>query len=100
MHISNQHHPRKGETVKYDTYRFGPMQINDGADKRKRAPKFCDSCLDAAQDEMQLFGDGLDELEDASALGFLADIGFMLPDHLCDALEDDDILCSCSAHRD
>ena len=52
---------------------------------------YCDSCLTAAYDEV---GGGIEE--QTTVLDLVAD---MLPDHLCDRIDEPDIRCDCAAHR-
>lgn len=52
--------------------------------------KYCDSCLTAAYDE------GADTHEEQVAV--LDAMARDLPDHECDALEEEGITCACSAH--
>ncbi len=55
------------------------------------ATKVCDSCIDAFEDE----GFPMDEFDNSAG----ADIGFMLPDHLCEQIESSGYTkCSCSGH--
>jgi len=52
---------------------------------------YCDSCMTAAYDE------GMYEAEEQREL--LDNCSDLLPDHLCDHVEEPDIPCACEAHR-
>ena len=54
---------------------------------------YCDSCLDAAQDEAGF------ELDDFSIGAILGDMGADIADHLCDTTETG-APCACACNRD